>query len=308
MIRLDGQVAIVTGAGRGMGRTHALLLAQRGARVVVNDYGGASSTIHPGTIDTAQSVVDEIIASGGQAVADGTMIGTGTAASAIVDRAIDAFGRIDILVNNAGGALIGDIDAHADEEIEGVVRTNLMGPYMLMRRVWPHMRAQSYGRIVNVMSSAVLGIGNIAGYAAGKAGLIGLTADAAIDGRACNILTNGIFPTGASRLTEKSLPDVALWYRTYFQPEKVSAMVAYLCSRELATTGEIYNVGAGRVAGVAMYDSDGMFERDITPEAIAAKIALARDMGNAKMICSSWEQTERFFNVAPWTGGAKGIL
>ena len=308
MLRLDGQVAIVTGAGRGMGRAHALLLAQRGARVVVNDYGGASTTIHPGTIDTAQSVADEIAAAGGQAAADATMIGTGAAAGAIVDHAIDAFGRVDILVNNAGGALIGDIDAYADEEIEGVLRTNLIGPYMLMRRVWPYMRAQSYGRIVNVMSSAVLGIGNIASYAAGKAGLIGLTADAAIDGRVHNILVNGIFPTGASRLTEKSLPDVALWYRTYFQAEKVSAMVAYLCSRDLTITGEIYNVGAGRVARLAMFDSDGMFDPDITPEAIAANIDLARDMSNAKMISSSWEQTERYFSVAPWAGGAKGIL
>jgi NAD(P)-dependent dehydrogenase (short-subunit alcohol dehydrogenase family) len=168
MIRFDGQVAIVTGAGRGMGRTHALLLASRGACVVVNDYGGDPSTLHPGTIDAAQSVVDEITEAGGQAVADGTMIGTGAAAGAVVDHALDAFGRVDMLVNNAGGALIGDIDAFADDEIEGVLRTNLIGPYMLMRRVWPHLRAQSYGRIVNIMSSATLGIGNIAAYAAGK--------------------------------------------------------------------------------------------------------------------------------------------
>jgi NAD(P)-dependent dehydrogenase (short-subunit alcohol dehydrogenase family) len=168
MIHFDGQVAIVTGAGRGMGRTHALLLASRGACVVVNDYGGDPSTLHPGTIDAAQSVVDEITEAGGQAVADGTMIGTGAAAGAVVDHALDAFGRVDMLVNNAGGALIGDIDAFADDEIEGVLRTNLIGPYMLMRRVWPHLRAQSYGRIVNIMSSATLGIGNIAAYAAGK--------------------------------------------------------------------------------------------------------------------------------------------
>ncbi|MEJ0045275.1 MAG: SDR family NAD(P)-dependent oxidoreductase [Rhodospirillales bacterium] len=308
MIRLDNQVAIVTGAGRGMGRTHALLLASRGARVVVNDYGGDTTTLHPGTIDTAQSVADEIIEAGGEAVADATMIGTGVAAGAVVDRALSAFGRIDILVNNAGGALIGDIDAFTDDEIEGVLRTNLIGPYMLMRRVWPHMRAQSYGRIVNIMSSATLGIGNIAAYASGKAGLIGLTAEAAIDGRAHNILVNGIFPTGASRLTEKSQPDAALWYRTYFQPEKVSAMVGYLCSRELQTTGDIYNVGAGRVARLAMFDNDGMFDPDITPESIGAHIEQIRDLAQVSMITSSWQQTERFFSVAPWTGGTATIL
>jgi hypothetical protein len=101
---------------------------------------------------------------------------------------------------------------------------------------------------------------------------------------------------------------VALWYRTYFQPEKVSAMVGYLCSRELTITGEIYNVGAGRVARLAIFDSDGMFDPDITPEVIATNIDVARDMGDAKMISSSWEQTERYFGVAPWGGGAKGIL
>jgi hypothetical protein len=141
-----------------------------------------------------------------------------------------------------------------------------------------------------------------------KAGLIGLTADAAIDGRVNNILVNGIFPTGASRLTEKSQPDAALWYRTYFQPEKVSPMVAYLCSRELQTTGDIYNVGAGRVARLATFDNDGMFEPAITPETIKANIDSIRDMSKVTMIASSWQQTERYFTVAPWSGGTAAIL
>jgi NAD(P)-dependent dehydrogenase (short-subunit alcohol dehydrogenase family) len=170
MIRLDDRVAIVTGAGRGMGRTHALLLAERGARVLANDYGGAQSTLIPGTISQAQAVVDEIRAAGGEAEANAAMVGTGQSAREMVEHALDAFGRVDILVNNAGGSLIGEPDAFDDEEIEGVLRTNFIGPYMLLRRVWPLMRAQGYGRIVNVMSSAVLGAGHLGPYAAGKAG------------------------------------------------------------------------------------------------------------------------------------------
>ena len=307
-IRFDGQVAIVTGAGRGMGREHALLLARRGAKVVVNDYGGARSTIDPSSIDTAQAVVDAIRAEGGDAIANGTMVGTGEAATAIVDAAMEAFGRIDILVNNAGGALIGEPDAYGDDQIEGVLRANFIGAYMLIRRVWPHMRAQRYGRIVNVMSSAVLGSGQLAPYAAGKGGLYGLTADIACDGRAHGILVNGIFPTGASRLTETSQEDVALWYRTHFQPEKVSAFVAYLCSRELDFAGEVFNVGGGRVARLALFDNEGMFDPGITPESVASNIGIVRDMAAPTILPSLWAQTERYFPYLPWTGGKDGIL
>ena len=303
MIRLDGKVAIVTGAGRGMGRTHALLLAERGARVLVNDYGGEPTTIQAGTISTAQAVVDEIRAAGGVAEADGTMVGTGAAAGAIVDHALDAFGRVDILVNNCGGALIGPPDAFSDEEIEGVLRANFIGPYMLLRRVWPHMKAQNWGRIVNVLSSAMLGGGSLAPYASGKAGLFGLTNDAAIDGKPHNILVNGILPTGASRLTEGTHEDIALWYREWFQPEKVSAFVAYLCSDEVSFTGEAFNVGGGRVAKLGIYDGDGYFDREITPESVAAGIDQARDLSRPVPIPTLWAQTERYFPVLPWTGG-----
>jgi len=308
MIRLNGRVAIVTGAGRGMGRAHARLLAERGARVLVNDYGGAQSTLAPGTISEAQAVVDEIRAAGGEAEANAEMVGTGASAKAIVDHALDAFGRVDILVNNAGGSLIGEPDAFDDEEIEGVLRTNFIGPYMLLRRVWPLMRQQGYGRIVNVMSSAVLGAGHLGPYAAGKAGLLGLTHDAAFDGRPHNILVNGIFPTGASRLTETSHEDLARWYRTHFQPEKVSAFVAYLCSGAVDFSGEVFNVGGGRVARLAIFDNEGMFDPTITPESVAANIDSVRDLSRPTMIPTLWAQTERYFAHLPWPGGKTGLF
>src|SRR5579862_8697389 len=134
-IRFDGDVAIITGAGRGLGREIAERLARRGAKVLVNDYGGDASTLNPGPASVAQAAADAICEQGGVAVADATRVGTGEAAHTIVQRALHAFGRVDILVNNAGGAVVGDLDEFDDAAIEGVLQTNFLGPYMLMRRV-----------------------------------------------------------------------------------------------------------------------------------------------------------------------------
>lgn len=175
MLNFEGQVAIVTGAGRGIGRATALALAKRGAKVLVNDYGGKFDTMTPGSRDVAQSVVDEIIEAGGEAAADASSVGTGESAQAIVDAAVKAFGRVDILVNNAGGSRPWhNIDEDLDDAIEGVVRSNLLGSMMLMRRVWPLMRAQNYGRIVNISSNTVLGMQGVLAYVPQKAASSGL--------------------------------------------------------------------------------------------------------------------------------------
>jgi NAD(P)-dependent dehydrogenase (short-subunit alcohol dehydrogenase family) len=307
-IDFTGQVAIVTGAGRGMGRAHAMLLAARGAKVVVNDYGGAESTIEPGTREVAETVVREITDAGGIAVADANSVGTGASAEAIVNTALAAFGRVDILVNNAGGALIGRLDEFSDAQIEGVVRSNYLGAYHLMRRAWPLMRAQHYGRIVNILSSGILGIGSLASYGSSKAALIGLTTEAAIEGREHDIRVNGVLPCGHSRLTEKSQEDAARWFRTYFQPEKVAAAVAYLASREVATSGELFSVGAGRVARMAIVSARGFLDPHLTPESLCANIERARDLGDAAVVASSWEESQRFLEIAPWTGGGQGVF
>lgn len=309
MIRFDGQVVIVTGAGRGMGRATALLFAARGAKVVVNDYGGGTSTIEPGGIEVAQQVADEIVAAGGEAIADANVVGTGESAAAIVERALCAWGRVDVLVNNAGGTLIGSLSDYEDHEIEGVLRANFIGPYMLLRRCWPHFKAQGYGRVVNVMSSAMLGIGMIAPYSSGKAGLIGLTAEAAIEGKAFGTFVNGILPAGRSRLTEKATDDAALWLATYFHPELVAQATVYLCSSaNTKVTGEMFSVGAGRVARTAFINADGYHDPALTPEKFAAHVDHARDMTGAAIVTSSWDENRRFFPVAPWTGGRQGTF
>jgi NAD(P)-dependent dehydrogenase (short-subunit alcohol dehydrogenase family) len=284
-IDFDQQVAIVTGAGRGMGREIALRLARRGAKVLVNDYGGAASTLAAGSAEVAEAVAQEIRDAGGEAVADASSVSDPGAAARIVDAAVAAFGRVDVLVNNAGGALVGDLDAFEDAQIEGVLRANLIGPYMLMRRVWPVMRAQGYGRIVNIMSGAMLGMaGAVAPYAAGKAGLMGLNAEAAIQGAPLGIRVNGACPVAYSRLAKGGPPEIADWLKRNYPPGLAAEAVVYLCSRENPANGEIFNLGGGRVSRYAMFGNGGVYEADLTAEALGGRIAEVRDMGSARLL------------------------
>jgi NAD(P)-dependent dehydrogenase (short-subunit alcohol dehydrogenase family) len=220
-----------------MGRSIALLLAERGASVLVNDYGGDEFG-NPGTSREAEAVVAEIRAAGGKAIASSVTVGDGAGADAIVNAALAAFGRVDVLINNAGGSTIAPLDDLTDAALERVMRTNYWGAYMLIRRVWPHMRTQQYGRIINVCSSAVLGIGTIAPYSSAKGAMVGLTHEAAIEGKPHDILVNGTFPAGYSRLAAKSAEDARRWMETYFQPEFVAQAYAYFASHDMQHTGE----------------------------------------------------------------------
>jgi NAD(P)-dependent dehydrogenase (short-subunit alcohol dehydrogenase family) len=307
MIRLDGQSAIVTGAGRGMGRSIALALAQRGASVLVNDYGGDEFG-NAGTSREAEAVAAEIRAAGGRATANSETVGDGAAADAIVAAALQAFGRIDILINNAGGSTIAPIDELEDAALEKVMRTNYWGAYMLIRRVWPHMRRQGYGRILNVCSSAILGIGTIAPYSSAKGAMLGLTHDAAIEGKPHNILVNGTLPAGYSRLAAKSAEDQRRWMETYFQPELVAQAYVYFVSREMQHGGDLYSVGGGRVSRIAIFNNDGYFNRELTPELVAANIDRIRDLEAAVHVGSSIEENMRNTKWLPWTGGRSGTF
>jgi NAD(P)-dependent dehydrogenase (short-subunit alcohol dehydrogenase family) len=300
MLDFSGRVAVVTGAGRGLGRETALSLARRGASVLVNDYGGGSSTTRPGSIEVAQAVVDEITAMGGHAAADASSVGSAQSAVAIVDHALAEFGRIDILVNNAGGNVRGAIDAHDDELIESVLRGNFIGAYLLVRTVWRHMRAAGYGRIVNILSSAMLGLEGACAYAPAKAALMGVTNQAAIEGAPLGIGVNGVLPVATTRLSDSIPPGpLAQWMR-HFPPALVAEGIAYLCSAQCEASGEMFSMGGGRVAATAIVNAVGFFDADLTAESLAANFAQARDLSAARVVASAPDETAGYYSVIPW--------
>ena len=283
-LSLHGRVAIVTGAGRGIGRETALALAQRGARVLVNDYGGGASAAKPGGIEVAQAVVEEIRALGSDAKADATMVGTAEAAQAIVDAAMAAFGRIDILVNNAGGNITTGVEQLDDARAEAIFDSNFTGGWMLLRKCWPAMRKAGFGRIVNVMSGAMLGLAGRSVYAAGKAAYWGLTTVSATEGEPHDIRVNGVWPTAQTRLMD-GIDDPDLIERMKgFPPHLVAEAIVYFCSPECRATGEFYDVGGGSVARVAFTRSEGLDDPKLTAESLAAKFEAARDMSSARLM------------------------
>lgn len=299
MIDLDGQVAIVTGAGRGIGRETALALSARGARVVVNDYGGGPDAITKGSSEVALSVVEEIQSRGGAAAASNHSVGSGEAADAIVTCAIEAFGKIDILVNTAGGSLgIVALDQDTDAEVEGVLRSNLIGPYMLCRRVWPHMKSQCYGRIVNILSGAMLGMPCTAAYSAAKSGLIGLTRTAALEGAELGIKVNGVLPVAQTRLAGKLEDEAMIAWMKQFPARLAAEGVVAFCDPNLSITGEMFSIGGGRAARLAFYGATGMRDDEFNAERLAARIDEALDMSGAELIRDTLHESNRFAEVA----------
>ena len=263
-IRLDGQVAVVTGAGRGLGRTHALLLAERGAQVVVNDVGGPLEG-EDGTVLPAKRVVEEIRAAGGTAVLDDSDVSTAESAARIVDLATSTYGRLDILVNNAGILRDRSFAKISSAEIDSVMKVHVGGTLWMSKAAWPVMTEQGSGRIINTTSAAGL-FGNFgqANYAAAKAAVIGLTKTLAIEGARSGVLVNAIEPGARTRMTEDLLGDLA----DSLDPSLVAPLVLWLSSGECTATGEIYNVGGGRVARVLVAQTPGLFTRDLTAERI----------------------------------------
>ncbi|KEQ53221.1 SDR family NAD(P)-dependent oxidoreductase [Sphingobium chlorophenolicum] len=298
----SGQVAIVTGAGGGMGRAYALELARRGVAVVVNDYGGGVLGEQNGSSGPAEAVVAEIAAAGGRAVASGRAVGTAANARSIVQAALDAFGRVDILVNNAGTGIAGAFTAHEDEAIERHYATNLIGGHHLMRAAWPHMAAQRYGRVLNVSSNGALGVGGNAPYAAAKAGMLGLTLDAAIEGKPLGILVNAVMPTSYSRLIEQ-IPDPATvaWFRDNLPPEKVAAAMAWFLSRDCTRTGRILLTGGGRLSSLIYAETGEIFDPEISAEKVGRRIEEIWDETTLAPVHNQAEAGARYFRHLPWT-------
>jgi NAD(P)-dependent dehydrogenase (short-subunit alcohol dehydrogenase family) len=266
-IDFDGRVAIVTGAGGGLGRSHALLLASRGAKVVVNDLGGSRDGSGQGS-EMADAVVEEITSSGGEAVANYDGVHTWEGGQAIVQQALDAFGRVDIVVNNAGILRDTSFAKLEEPQLDLVLKVHLYGGFHVARAAWGHLREQGYGRIVNTSSGSGL-YGNFgqSNYSAAKLGLVGLTRTLAIEGAKYGITAHAIAPVAASRMTEDIMPAALL---DKLEPSYVSPLVAYLVSEACTDTGRIYSVGGGYMARVAILEGEGTtFEGVPTPEDVA---------------------------------------
>ncbi len=265
----DGKVAIITGGGGGLGRSHALDLARRGALVVVNDLGGSVDGTG-GSATAAQRVVDEIVAAGGEAVANHDSVATSQGGEAIVATAIEAFGRVDIVVNNAG--ILRDKSFHnmTPDLVDPVLDVHLRGAFNVTQPAWKHMREQSYGRVVSTASGAgIFGNFGQANYGAAKMGLVGLTRVLAVEGAKYGILANAIAPVAKTRMTEDLFGDAM----DALTPETVTPIVTYLAHADCEVTGEVYSVGGGRVARIFTGVTPGVVDADLTAESVRDNLA-----------------------------------
>jgi NAD(P)-dependent dehydrogenase (short-subunit alcohol dehydrogenase family) len=267
-IRFDGKVAIVTGAGGGLGRAHALELARRGAKVVINDLGGAMDG-SGGNSQAALKVVDEIKALGGEAIANGASVADDAGVAGLVKQTMDQWGRIDILIANAGILRDKSFSKMEIADFDAVMNVHLMGTVKPTKAVWEIMKAQNYGRIVVTTSSTGL-YGNFgqANYGAAKLSLVGFIHTMKIEGAKNNIKVNAISPVAATRMTENILTPELL---DALRPEFVTPGVMYLVSDD-GPTGAILTAGAGVFAMARMYETEGVYlgKDGVTAEEVAA--------------------------------------
>lgn len=294
-IRFDDRVAIVTGAGNGLGRCHALGLASRGAKVVVNDAGGAVDGI--GRSAAAEKVVAEIEAAGGTAIADTADVTDAVHVAAMVERTLTRWGRIDILVNNAGILRDKSFGKLSLEDFRAVIEVHVMGAFHTAKAVWEGMRAQNYGRIVFTTSSSGL-YGNFgqANYGTAKAALVGLMNVLEIEGRKNDIRVNVLSPTAATRMTEALLPEED---RALLDPASVTPGLLYLVSDE-APSGIILCAGAGAFASAEVVETPGLYlpPEERNPETIAARFAEISAPAGAATLPDAWAQTKKYVALA----------
>ncbi|HEV8296373.1 MAG TPA: SDR family NAD(P)-dependent oxidoreductase [Acidimicrobiales bacterium] len=293
--RFDGRVALVTGAGGGVGRQHARLLASRGAAVVVNDVGGFDATASRALGD-AEAVAAEIVTAGGRAVASPVSIATGEGAHAAVQQALDAFGRIDIVVNNAGILRSRDFHEMTEELWDEVIAVNLRGSYLVARAAWPHLREQGYGRVVFTTSnSGLLGVPGSSAYAASKAALWGLTRVLALEGAPLGIHTNAVAPIAFTEMSRQSRAVPAAWregdgdeWAQRLDPAHVAAAVGWFVHEECDLNGEVLSAAGGRVARFFMGLTNGVLSDELSIEVV-------RDRLDEVMLEDGYEVLDRAF-------------
>jgi NAD(P)-dependent dehydrogenase (short-subunit alcohol dehydrogenase family) len=286
-IRFDGRVAIVTGAGNGLGRVHALGLAARGAKVVVNDFGGARDG-SGGSLTPAEAVVEEIKKAGGEAMADGADVSSYEQVKAMVAKATEKWGGVDLLCANAGILRDKSFAKMEITDFAKVLDVHLTGTFYCCKAVWDGMRARNFGQ---------------ANYGAAKTGMIGLMNVLAEEGRKTNIRVNMISPTAATRMTEELLPPQAL---ALMKPESITPAVLFLLAED-APTRTIMGAGAGSFAVIKILETEGINlpESDWTPDAIAAHFAEIGDMSTAKALEGAFQQTQKYVAQAAARAGVK---
>jgi NAD(P)-dependent dehydrogenase (short-subunit alcohol dehydrogenase family) len=274
--RFDGRTAIITGAGGkpGLGRAHALLLASRGAKVVVNDIGARNDSRGYTSVASAEAVVDEIRAAGGTAVADTSSVATEQGAATLVQTALDAFGAVDIVINNAAVTAMAPFEVMTSRDIERHIQVNLMGPIWVCRAAWPHMKRRGYGRIVNVGSGAMTGLDHFVAYGVSKGGLYSLTRGLAIEGRESGIKVNQIHPWAHTRMLASIQEEdsvLLVQAREHAPAELVSPAVALLCHERCPVTGEVIAAGGGHVSRAFVAETKGLSFPQLTIEALAER-------------------------------------
>jgi NAD(P)-dependent dehydrogenase (short-subunit alcohol dehydrogenase family) len=273
-LTFDGRVAVVTGGGRGLGRSYAMLLASRGARVVVNDPGGGLTG--DGTdAGPAEDVVREIVAAGGEAVASTDSVATAEGGKAIIDAALERYGRLDVLIHNAGNVRHGSLKEMSHEDFDAVLDVHLRGAFHVVRPAFPVMCEAGYGRIV--LTSSIGGLyGNhgVANYAAAKAGVLGLANVAALEGAAEGVRCNVIVPAAVTRMADgidtSAYPPMG--------PELVAPVAAWLAHESCSVTGEMFIALAGRVARAVIAESPGVHRPAWTVEDVGAHLDAIRNV------------------------------
>jgi NAD(P)-dependent dehydrogenase (short-subunit alcohol dehydrogenase family) len=276
-LRFDNRVAVITGGGRGLGRAHALLLASRGCKIVVNDPG-ASMAGDLTDEGPAEALAAEIRAAGGEAIANTDSVATPEGGKAIIQAALDAFGRIDILIHSAGNVRRGSLSDLAYEDFTAVLDVHLKGAYHVVREAFPHMMTQKYGRIVLTSSiNGLYGKSDNVTYAMCKAGFMGLSNTAAIEGQHHNVKSNLIVPAAVTRMSEgidtSKFPPM--------EPEQVAPMVGYLCHEDCVASGEMYVAMGGRVARAWIAENVGVYQPEWSLEDVAERIDLIRTDGDS---------------------------
>jgi len=304
-IRFDSRAVLVTGAGRGLGRAQAMILASRGAQIVVADNGSAMDGENPDN-NPAETVVTEIKAAGGEAVACTADIATEAGSNDAVEVSLEAFGRIDGIVHNASTSPdLTTPDKLSNHDFDSVMHVNLNAGIWMTRAAWPHMVRRQYGRFLFMPSAAIYGALGNTHYAAAKSAYIGMMRCLALEGVNHGILVNAIMPAARTRMTERFHPSAyADWFFETMQPEKVAVGVAYMLSDECEVNGQIFSMGGGRIARIMIAENEGVM-------GAGASIEEVRDMMPRVMADTSFfypkDLSERSIKVSELLGFRGGL-